>query len=213
MSSHPHHPTPHPLRIGELELIIQTPPNFDALLDAAAQQTPNDVDKIPYYATLWPSASTLATVLWEIRTTLPGLRVLELGCGLGLPAIVAAKLGADVTATDFHPDTGNWCLANAAANNVNLQFHLCDWNSPPPLPAFDLIIGSDLIYERRHIPALVQCIDQLATPHGKALIADPGRDGLAQFTSTMQTAGWPCELLPRSEIYVLAHNKIRSHAF
>lgn len=193
--------------IGDLDLVIRVPSDFDALLNAAAQQTPNDVDAIPYYATLWPSAHALATVLWERRDTLPNRRVLELGCGLGLPSITAARLGATVTATDFHPDAGAWCEANAAANHVALTFHTCDWNTPPDWEPFDVVMGSDLIYERRHIPALADCIGKLCSAHGVAWIADPGRDGLAQLTAAMQTGGWNCELLPRGEIYVLAFTR------
>ena len=207
--SNPSTPTTRPqsIRIGDLDLAICKPPDFDALLDAAAQQTPNDVDAIPYYAALWPSAHALASVLWEQRDALAGRRVLELGCGLGLPSIVAARLGASVTATDFHPDAGAWCEANAAANHVALTFAACDWSAPPDWPPFDLVIGSDLIYERRHIPALSACIEKLCATNGVVLIADPGRDGLAQFTAAMQAGGWPCELIPKGEIYVLAFRR------
>jgi len=201
---------PHPsIRVGDLEIVIRVPPDFDALLDEAARQTPDDVDRIPYYAALWPSAHALAGVLWERRAMLPGRRVLELGCGLGLPSITAARLGAVVTATDFHPDAGAWCLANAAANHTALAFHACDWNTPPAWPPFDVVIGSDLIYERRHIPALAACMGRLCAADGVALLADPGRDGLAQLTAAMQSAGWQCDLLPRGDIYVLAFVRSR----
>lgn len=191
------------IRVGELEIAIRVPPDFDALLDEAARKTPDDVDQIPYYASLWPSAHALAEVLWERRNTLPGRRLLELGCGLGLPSIVAAKLGADVTATDFHPDAGVWCRANAAANHVALTFHACDWSTPPAWEPFDVVIGSDLIYERRHISALASCVGKLCAADGLALLADPGRDGLAQLTDALQAGGWHGKLIPWGEIYVL----------
>jgi predicted nicotinamide N-methyase len=200
-------PPPNAIQIGTLQLQLQIPPDFDALLDDAARRTPDNVDAIPYYATLWPSAHALAKTLWELRDQIRGQRVLELGCGLGLPAIVAAKLGAEVVATDFHPDAGPWCLANAAANAVTLQFNPCDWNTPPAWEPFDLVLGSDLVYERRHIPALAACVDQLCAPHGLALLADPGRDGLAQLTDALQRRGWQIALIPCDEIYVLSCTK------
>ncbi|MFZ4395728.1 MAG: class I SAM-dependent methyltransferase [Kiritimatiellia bacterium] len=202
-------PTAQVIRVGELTIVIHTPPDFDALLTEAARQTPDDVDAIPYYAALWPSAHALAEELWHRRATLPGQRVLELGCGLGLPSIAAARLGADVTATDFHPASGAWCQTNAAANHVSLNFHPCDWNTPPEWPPFDVVMGSDLVYERRHIPALAACIGHLCKADGLALLADPGRDGLPQLTAVMQSNGWQTELIPCGEIYVLAFtNKI-----
>ena len=195
------------IAIGDFDICIRVPPDFDALLDEAAQRTPNDVDAIPYYAALWPSATALAGVLWELREKVAGRRVLELGCGLGLPSIVAAKLGATVTASDFHPDVRPWCETNAAANHVPLTFQACDWISPPAWEAFDVVIGSDLIYEQRHIPALVSCISTCCAAKGQAIIADPGRDGLAHFTAAMQSCGWQCDLLPRREIYVLVFTR------
>jgi len=201
---------PQIVRVGGMEIGIRVPPDFDALLDEAAQRTPDDVDAIPYYASLWPSACALADELWERRDTLSSRRVLELGCGLGLPSIVAAKLGADVMATDFHPDAGAWCRTNATANHVALTFLSCDWNTPPAWPPFDIVLGSDLIYERRHIPALATCIGTLCAASGLALIADPGRDGLPSFAAAMQADGWTCEFLPRGEIYVLAFTRLRS---
>lgn len=200
------------VHVGALALEIHTPPDFDALLNDAAQRAPDDVDRIPYYATLWPSALGLADVLWERRDALKGRRVLELGCGLSLPSIVAAKSGAQVTATDFHPDAAAWCLRNAHANGVPVAYQPCDWSQPPAWEPFDLVIGSDLLYERRHIPALVACVSRLCAAHGTALLADPGRDGLASLTAAMQADGWDCELLPRGEIYVLVFGRGSSAA-
>jgi predicted nicotinamide N-methyase len=213
----------HTVEIGDAALVIETPPDLDALLDRAAARDPQAVDAIPYYAILWPAARGLAEHLWRHRSELAGARVIELGCGLGLPAILAAKLGAAVTATDFHPETGEWLRHNAALNGVTLEYRLLDWNSfldegrrhatcdtrvPPPtyqpnsLQSSSLIVGSDLVYERRHIPALVCAIDALVAPGGHAIISDPGRDNLALFVSAMEKSGWRHALAPEGDIYV-----------
>jgi predicted nicotinamide N-methyase len=194
---------------GDIALTIETPPDLDGLLDRAAAHDPQAVDAIPYYAILWPAAHGLARHLWENRRGLPGRRVTELGCGLGLPAILAARLGARVLATDFHPDTGGWLLRNAALNGVSLDYRALDWNAAAApetqdrrRPASDLVIGSDLLYERRHIPALVCAIGALCAPGGHALIADPGRDSLPLFVSAMEKSGWRQTLFPVGDIYV-----------
>ncbi|NLF99162.1 MAG: hypothetical protein GX565_03335 [Lentisphaerae bacterium] len=200
--------------IGEQILTIETPPDLDALLDRAAAADPQAVDAIPYYAILWPAAHGLACDLWEQRDRLPGLGVIELGCGLGLPSILAARLGARVVATDFHPDTGAWLRRNAELNCVRIEYQVLDWNAcqdrSHPLcgqPA-PLVIGSDLLYERRHIPALVCAIDALCAPGGQAVIADPGRDHLPLFAAAMQAAGWHATLHPAGDIYVCRFDRI-----
>ena len=199
----------HSVRIGDVELTVETPPDLDALLDRAASKDPQAVDAIPYYAILWPAASGLAEYLWRHRAELHGgTRVIELGCGLGLPSILAAKLGARVLATDFHPDAGEWLHHNAGLNHVDLIYMTLDWNvfmnadhleSYNPAP---LVIGSDLLYERRHIPALVCAIDALCAPGGRAVIADPGRDNLDLFVAAMEKSGWRHTLAPEDDIYV-----------
>jgi len=199
----------HEVAIGDLTLAVETPPDLDALLDRAAAADPQAVDGIPYYAILWPAAQGLARHLWQHRAELAGSRVIELGCGLGLPSILAARLGAHVTATDFHPETGEWLFHNASLNGVALEYRQLDWNEfldarPATLDArdCDLVIGSDLVYERRHIPALICAIGALCAPGGHAVISDPGRDNLDLFVSGMEKNGWHCSLQPEDDIYV-----------
>lgn len=206
----------HAVTVGDIALVMETPPDLDALLDRAAAAHPQAVDAIPYYAILWPAAQGLARYLWERRDGLCGTRVTELGCGLGLPSVLAARLGAHVLATDFHPDTGTWLKHNAALNNVSLAYQQLDWNtlcSPSsalrPQP-HDLVIGSDLLYERRHIPALVCAIDALCAPGGHAVIADPGRDTLDLFVASMEKSGWRHTLHADGDIYICRFDRSAS---
>ena len=200
----------HTVTVGDAELVMETPPDLDALLDRAAASDPQAVDAIPYYAILWPAAHGLANYLWRHRAELRGgTRVIELGCGLGLPSILAARLGARVLATDFHPETGEWLLHNAGLNQVDLIYLRLDWNDlmntaddGPRWNRAPLIIGSDLLYERRHIPALVCAIGTLCAPGGHAVIADPGRDNLELFVAGMEQNGWRHTLHPEGDIYI-----------
>lgn len=223
----------HAVTVGDITITVETPPDLDALLDRAIATHPQAVDAIPYYSILWPAAKGLAHYLWKNRAALPGQRVIELGCGLGLPSILAARLGAQVTATDFHPETGEWLLHNAALNSVALDYAQLDWNvfldgrsevggqrsdetNQPfstsdlrsPTAGFPLIIGSDLVYERRHIPALVCAIGALCSPGGHTVIADPGRDNLDLFVSTMEKSGWRLTLCPEGDIYVCRFDRV-----
>lgn len=197
------------MEIGGMTLTIETPPDLDKLLQKTAKESPQDVDAIPYYSILWPSSIELAEYIYENRDLVKGRRAIELGCGLGLPSILCAKLEADVTATDFHPDSQKWVLYNAGINQTKLKYLQLDWNTfvtaepDSPLKPAPLVIGSDLIYEKAHIPALVCAITTLCQSGGCAIIADPGRDHLQLFLSAMQKAGWQHTLHTRNEIFIL----------
>ena len=85
------------MQVGGLALSLLRPGTPEDLIDEEAFA---DDEFLPYWAELWPAAHALAAALPPVA----GLRVVELGCGLGLPSLVAAARGADVTATDWAPE-------------------------------------------------------------------------------------------------------------
>jgi predicted nicotinamide N-methyase len=131
---------------------------------------------LPYWAELWPSALALADVVAgrDVR----GLDVLELGCGLGLPSLVAARAGARVLATDWADDALELLRANAARNGIELETRKLDWREPGALGTFDLVLAADVLYERRYVDALAELLPDVG---GEVLLADPGRPFLRAF--------------------------------
>jgi predicted nicotinamide N-methyase len=106
---------------------------------------------------------------------LGGARLLELGCGLGLPSIVAALHGARVLATDWSDEALQATRANAERNGATLDVLRLDWNDPDgvlDLAPFDLVLAADVLYERRLVAVVVALLARLRSP---ALLADPGR--------------------------------------
>jgi predicted nicotinamide N-methyase len=140
---------------------------------------------LPYWAELWPSALALADVL--AARDVHGLNVLELGCGLGLPSLVAARGGARVLATDWAADALALLRANAARNGVAVETRLFDWREPGELGTFELVLAADVLYERRYVDVLASLLPRLG---GEVLLADPGRPFLRPFL----------ELLPAVEV-------------
>src|SRR5438034_11647474 len=69
----------------------------------------------------------------------PGERVLEIGAGLGLAAVLAARAGARVTATDVVPAAIESIRMNAALNDVTIDARLGDTWAPVAGGRFDLI--------------------------------------------------------------------------
>jgi predicted nicotinamide N-methyase len=153
------------------ELVVERPHDVEALLDA--ERFERDDEYLPYWAELWPSGLALARAL--DGRALGGRRVLELGCGLGLPSLVAARAGARVLATDWSPEALELLERNAAGNAIALRTARVDWCDPAPLLAeapWDLVLGADLLYEARNVAPLLELLPRLG---GEALIADPGR--------------------------------------
>ena len=132
-------------------------------------------ERLPYWAELWPSAVALGRLL-EQRGRLDGVRVIELGCGMGLSGIVAAMLGADVLFTDFETDALRFAAAN---HELNLgrpgHTQVVDWRQPPADISAPLILGADVVYERRFIEPFLNTLQACVEPGGRAFIAEPDR--------------------------------------
>ena len=139
-------------------------------------------DLLPYWAELWASSLALARTL-AVRP-LRRARLLELGCGLGLAAIAAARAGARVTATDWSAPAVRLAARNAEANGVDLETLRCSWQSPAPLAArapWPLVTASDVLYDRANIPLLLDLLPKLTDGGSEVLIADPGRPPAEEF--------------------------------
>jgi predicted nicotinamide N-methyase len=163
------------LRDGQ-RLEILRPPSADELIDEAAF---DEEEFLPYWAELWPSGLALArqVAAREVR----GQRVLELGCGLGLPALTAALRGAEVLATDWAEDAIELLRQNAERNGVLLRVARVRWSDPEPLlraAPWDLVLGADLLYESRNAEQLASLLPQLG---GEVLLAEPGRPYAKEF--------------------------------
>jgi predicted nicotinamide N-methyase len=135
---------------------------------------------VPYWATPWPSGAVLAGALAEDPPA-AGTRVLELGCGLGLPSIVAARAGATVLATDGHSDAVVFAAHSMALNEVDAEVAVADWARDGDALAargpWDLVLAADVLYLKANVEAAVRLLPRLVAPDGEALLADPRRAG------------------------------------
>lgn len=144
------------------------------------------------FGVVWPSSMMLADII--DTQAMQGLKVLEMGCGLGLASLVAAKHGADITASDYHPLAQHFLDNNSTSNQlVLIPFACSDWAKPDILMGkFDLLIGSDLLYEPNHPQLLSEFIDFHASPNVTVIIIDPDRRQQKQFTKKMLALGFAC---------------------
>ncbi|MBW3570068.1 MAG: methyltransferase domain-containing protein [Gemmatimonadetes bacterium] len=184
----------------------------DLLLPRAADELIDEAEfagdeRLPYWAELWPSARALARHLLEsggadvracergkVGDGWGGVRVLELGCGVALPSLALAGMGADVVATDWYADALLFARANAERNSVPpLRTELLDWRHPPGGWGHDLVIAADVLYEQRNGPVLAALLSRVTAPGGTVLIADPGRVYAGDFLRLARDAGWSVE--------------------
>jgi ETFB lysine methyltransferase len=149
--------------------------DVDSLLDRLPRIQFRPDERLPYWADLWPSAMALARYL-ERATDLSGLQVLELGCGLGLAGVVASRKGAAVTLTDYEADALAFARYNALRNGCQQAVvrHL-DWHAPALTKTYELIIASDVLYERANFQPILHILQTALAPHGRFLVAEPDR--------------------------------------
>lgn len=142
---------------------------------------------------LWPSARVLALAMDNVE--LNGKRILEIGAGLALASLVIHRRAGDMTVTDWHPLSPIFLKANLKLNKLGpLKFQTGDWGgSNPKLGQFDLIIGSDVLYERQQPEQLAGFIDRHATAAAEIIIVDPDRGNRVGFCRAMEKLGYECE--------------------
>ncbi len=182
------------LERGELRLL--QPRESAELPDAGAVEW---APVAPYWEVLWRSGVALAQEVGS--ASIEGRRVVELGCGLGVPSLAAAGAGAAVLATDVAPEALELARRNAALNGVELDTATADWTAPAGLVArapFDLALAADLLYEPAAIEPLLDLVERLAA---EVWLADPGRGPAVEF---IERAGsrWEIETVRRGVVRI-----------
>ncbi len=142
------------------------------------------------FGQVWPSGRVMAEAM--SMHDISGKRILELGCGLGLSSLVLQQRNADITASDHHPLAEPFLRHNATQNQLlAIIYRDLRWEVPDlTLGLFDLIIGSDVLYESGHADQLAATILRHAAAEAEILITDPGRGNSASFTRALALQGY-----------------------
>jgi predicted nicotinamide N-methyase len=185
-------------RCGPFELELETLADLDRAVDelltrSAARPEELERDLCPYFGVLWPAARALAGELARRGPLLAGLSVLELGCGLALPSLVAAKCGARVTATDLHPDVPEFLERNLAHNALAreaIAYRELDWRAVAFETPHELVLGSDILYEAGHPVPVARALAAMVAPRGSILLADPARAYLQACLDELERLGF-----------------------
>jgi predicted nicotinamide N-methyase len=179
------------LDLGGHEVRLLRPRDGEALLDEFLALDTEDEARLPFWAEMWPSGVALARAVAARGPA--GLRVLELGCGLGLVSVTAALSGGRVLAVDRAPDAVAFTQVNAARNHAELRAAVCAFDAPEPLLAeapWDLVLAADVLYDEANLPVLLELLPRLTGATGEVWLADPERRLLGAFLDGVDAAGW-----------------------
>jgi len=147
----------------------------------------------PLSGILWPSGKLLAELVDTLD--LQGKRVLEVGCGVALASMVLKRRGVEVTASDYNPFAGELLRENAKLNKLDPpDFCRLSWQDAFVGRPFDVVIGSDVLYEPGCAAEVCDFLKTALAPNGTALFVDPGRAHVRKFETTLQAAGFSCEV-------------------
>jgi predicted nicotinamide N-methyase len=188
-------------RFNGQSLRLARPADPDRLLDDPVVHDWNRRDDyMPYWAYLWPAAYLLAEAVareeWiPRRADSRSLEALEIGCGLGLPGLVAVRCGLRVLFTDYDRAPLEFVVSSAAENGFNPEhvgIRRLDWRDPPD-ERFSLILGADVTYEPPLVHRVANLLGALLAPDGLGLIACPNRTAALAFPAALASVGLTCK--------------------
>lgn len=189
----------YPVKVRTFEIAGRTlrllgPANYEALIDDPAVVKRFEKDEfLPYWAEYWPACTLLAELVaaWpDVRAAQAPPRVLEIGCGLGLPSLVALDRGYDVLASDYDDDALAFVAESARVNQLpSPTLRFVDWRLRYDDLRFDHVLAAEILYERRSLGPIAEFLRYHLRPTGEALIVDANRPTADAFPAIARAAG------------------------
>lgn len=174
----------------EIDVALWRAVQLERFVDAEALLTADAPAEPPYWMHLWPGAVTLARRIAAAPGLGWGRRVVEVGCGLGLPALVAARRGATVVATDRQRAPLTVVARSAADNGDRVACVQMDWRAPALAGEFDLCIGADVAYDAQAAAPLAAALAALVRPDGEVWLADSVNTARSELVAALAAHGF-----------------------
>ncbi|NDY42326.1 methyltransferase domain-containing protein [Dissulfurirhabdus thermomarina] len=139
--------------------------------------------EFPFWVKIWEASVVLADFLAALPPD-PGRRLLELGAGLGVTGLAGAAFGHRVTLTDYQEEILDFGRVSAAVNGCadRAAFEVVDWLAPRDLGRFDVLLGSEVLFNEQFFEPLLGVFRRYLAPGGVVYLAhDARRRSLGQF--------------------------------
>jgi predicted nicotinamide N-methyase len=159
---------------------------------------------LPYWAELWDSALGIGQFLasnFDKETRRQGdkrrrtqFSILDLGCGMGFAGMTAAAFGAKVLLADIEADALLFARLNTFPWAERVRARRVDWSVDRLDESFDLILGSDVLYDRKQWEAIEQFLQVHLKTDGSVLLGEPGRQTGDMFPDWIVQYEWKTEL-------------------
>ena len=142
----------------------------------------------PYWAKVWPSSIALHNVLKKHPSLIKDKTVLELGAGIGLPALMMAGITKSIQISDYDLEA----VALLKKNIEHLQLQNAealqlDWNNVPENLNPEVVILSDVNYDPIQFDTLINLIDKFVNQGCTILLSTPQRIMASPFVQKLET--------------------------
>ena len=197
------------VRAAGRDWFLERTGDMERLWDEMDQADFGEDERLPYWAEIWPASVLLCDRLLRERERIAGKPCLDLGCGLGLTALVGSWLGARVLAVDYEAQALCFAQGNADLNGVPQPlWAVMDWRSPGlAAAAFEFIWGGDILYEKRFFDPLEALFRRCLAPGGEIWLGEPERTVSRPVWDRLAGRGWQCDIVLRDKVALGGQNQ------
>jgi 2-polyprenyl-3-methyl-5-hydroxy-6-metoxy-1,4-benzoquinol methylase len=171
-----------PITIGGKTLNLYAITNWDVFVDHLASKGEGYVKNFPFWVKIWEASIVLTDHLAGIRLD-KTKEILEIGAGMGITGLFLGAFGHKVTITDYEDDALELLRMNVEHNGLdNVSVKKLDWNNPDVTGKYDVICGSELIYNESFIEPVINLFKKYLRPNGMVFLShEVQRKCLVQF--------------------------------
>lgn len=188
--------------VGGRRWLLDREADLETLWERMDDDALDEDERLPYWAEVWPASLLVGEWLFRNRALVAGKNCLDVGCGLGLTAIIASHLGAKVVAFDYVHEALAFAQHNAGLNGVAQPlWTVMDWRFPAVAHgAFEVIWAGDVLYEKRFFEPLTALFRHALAPGGRIWVGEPVRTVSRPVWGELEQAGFIPEKLTTEKV-------------